>query len=148
CAICGDGLSVDPNMIVFCERCDIAVHQHCYGSEVRPKRWEMEARGITHAELPGGSLAVSCCLCPVRQGAFKRTVDGKAWAHVVCALWHEGPTVLNSDSPDTIDNLGLIRPERWRAPCTICGKVAGAVAKCNFGHCQCYFHPLCARRTG
>ena len=54
-------------------------------SEIRPKRWEMEARGITHAELPGGSLAVGCCLCPVRQGAFKRTTDGKAWCHVVRA---------------------------------------------------------------
>ncbi|GIL93860.1 hypothetical protein Vretimale_223 [Volvox reticuliferus] len=176
CAICGDGLSVDPNMIVFCERCDIAVHQHCYGvrsipaeewlcwpcrmyeesqraagvpqSEIRPKRWEMEARGITHAELPGGSLAVSCCLCPVRQGAFKRTMETKGWCHVVCALWHEGPTVMSADAPDTIDNLALIKPERWRSPCTICGKVYGAVAKCNFGHCQCFFHPLCARRAG
>lgn len=52
-------------------------------SEIRPKRWEMEARGITHAELPGGSLAVPCAVCPVRQGAFKRTVDAKAWCHVV-----------------------------------------------------------------
>lgn len=27
-------------------------------------------------------------------------------------------------------------------------QLSGAVAKCNFGHCQCYFHPLCARRAG
>ena len=31
CAICCSGRSVDPNLIVFCERCDIAVHQQCYG---------------------------------------------------------------------------------------------------------------------
>lgn len=31
CAVCGDGLSVEPNQIIFCERCDVAVHQHCYG---------------------------------------------------------------------------------------------------------------------
>ena len=31
CAVCGDGASVEPNQIVFCERCDVAVHQGCYG---------------------------------------------------------------------------------------------------------------------
>ena len=59
--------------------------QSSTSAQVRPKRWEMEARGITHAELPGGSHAVSCCLCPVRNGAFKRTTDGKNWCHVVGA---------------------------------------------------------------
>ncbi|KXZ51810.1 hypothetical protein GPECTOR_11g251 [Gonium pectorale] len=176
CAVCGDGTSVDPNMIVFCERCDIAVHQLCYGvrsipadewlcwpcrfyedqqraqgvpqNEIRPKRWEMEARGITHAELPGGSHAVSCCLCPVRMGAFKRTTDSTKWAHVVCSMWHEGPVVHPFDGPDAIDNLGQIKADRFRSPCALCGKVAGAVVKCNFGHCQAYFHPLCGRRAG
>lgn len=36
CAICADGTSVDPNVIVFCERCDMAVHQLCYGIEQIP----------------------------------------------------------------------------------------------------------------
>lgn len=36
CAICADGTSVDPNVIVFCERCDLAVHQLCYGIEQIP----------------------------------------------------------------------------------------------------------------
>ncbi|GFR51514.1 hypothetical protein Agub_g13929 [Astrephomene gubernaculifera] len=176
CAICGDGQSVEPNMIVFCERCDIAVHQQCYGvhsipadewlcwpcrlyeesqrangvpqSEIRPKRWEMDARGITNADLPGGSPAAGCCLCPVRQGAFKRTTDGKAWCHVVCGLWHEGPVVLPVDSPDAVDNVGAIKAERWRSQCALCQRVAGAVVKCNFGHCQATFHPLCGRRNG
>lgn len=36
CAVCSGGLSAAPNLIVFCERCDIAVHQRCYGVEDIP----------------------------------------------------------------------------------------------------------------
>ena len=36
CAVCSGGLSLAPNLIVFCERCDIAVHQKCYGVDEIP----------------------------------------------------------------------------------------------------------------
>ena len=36
CAICGEGHSEPPNMIVFCERCDLGVHQKCYGVDTLP----------------------------------------------------------------------------------------------------------------
>ena len=36
CAVCSGGLSAAPNLIVFCERCDIAVHQRCYGVDDIP----------------------------------------------------------------------------------------------------------------
>ena len=36
CAVCSGGLSIAPNLIVFCERCDIAVHQKCYGVDDIP----------------------------------------------------------------------------------------------------------------
>ena len=31
CAVCGGGESEEPNEIVFCERCELATHQDCYG---------------------------------------------------------------------------------------------------------------------
>lgn len=37
CAVCSGGLSAAPNYIVFCERCDVAVHQNCYGIAEIPR---------------------------------------------------------------------------------------------------------------
>ncbi|KAL6766486.1 hypothetical protein ACKKBG_A36210 [Auxenochlorella protothecoides x Auxenochlorella symbiontica] len=43
CAVCGDGHSEAPNEIVFCERCDVAVHQRCYDvAELPAGEWLCE----------------------------------------------------------------------------------------------------------
>lgn len=40
CAVCGEGHSEDGNQIVFCDQCDLAVHQGCYGVDLIPdKEW-------------------------------------------------------------------------------------------------------------
>lgn len=36
CAICGDGNSHEGNPIMFCERCNVPVHQLCYNVETLP----------------------------------------------------------------------------------------------------------------
>ncbi len=48
-------------------------------AKIRPPRWEVQG-----GQLEGGSKAVQCALCPIRQGAFRRTADGLAWMHEVC----------------------------------------------------------------
>lgn len=51
--------------------------------QIRPPRWE----AVDHRRhLEGGSLAAECALCPVRCGAFRRTVDTGDWVHQVCTL--------------------------------------------------------------
>ncbi|KAL4458738.1 hypothetical protein ABPG75_013603 [Micractinium tetrahymenae] len=113
CAVCGDGHSEAPNQIVFCERCDVAVHQHCYGiaavpdgewlcepcheyeemqlaqgvppAEVRPPSWQLAPEN--RRPLDGGARSVRCALCPIKYGAFKKSENGRHWVHSSCALW-------------------------------------------------------------
>jgi hypothetical protein len=64
CAVCSGGLSVEPNFIVFCERCDLAVHQQCYGIEEIP---------------PGGppTVPLTGAMLPCRAHLGSRTlIDG------------------------------------------------------------------------
>ena len=48
-------------------------------AKIRPPRWEVQG-----GQLQGGSKAVQCALCPIKQGAFRRTANGLAWMHEVC----------------------------------------------------------------
>ena len=62
CAVCGEGHSEPPNQILFCERCDVGVHQSCYGvAEIPEGEWlccpclayeeQQRAAGVPAAEI-------------------------------------------------------------------------------------------------
>lgn len=73
--------------------------------QIRPARWQMAACGMTHEQLEGGSTAVSCCLCPVKHGAFKKTTDTKEWVHVV-SLWDTGSELIVHALPACMFMMG------------------------------------------
>lgn len=173
CAVCGDGHSHPPNVIIFCDRCDVAVHQMCYDvHEVPENEWlcwpcreyeDMQrAAGVPQAEirnvhampdertrLPGGSRDVKCALCPIKCGAFRKTTHGERWVHQTCASWHPECYIVPSIGPNCIEGLNKIPSKRWTTACDICGKVDGAVINCKHpGTCQYNFHVMCARNCG
>ncbi|KAF1785415.1 Zinc finger, PHD-finger [Phytophthora cactorum] len=86
CVVCFDGQSPETNPIIFCDRCELAVHQRCYGMAKVPSNEFICDRCRATREGLDPARDVFCQLCSLSDGAFKRTVDGK-WVHVVCALW-------------------------------------------------------------
>ncbi|KAI9905558.1 hypothetical protein PsorP6_014013 [Peronosclerospora sorghi] len=86
CVVCFDGQSPETNPIIFCDRCELAVHQRCYGMAKVPSNEFICDRCLASREGLDPVRNVFCQLCSLSDGAFKRTLHEK-WVHVVCALW-------------------------------------------------------------
>ena len=91
--------------------------------------------------MEGGSRAVSCPLCPVKHGAFKRTTDGSAWVHLVCAYW-QGETSVAQVRP-LRGGVSQVSGCAWCAPACWQGET-GVVQVRAWGAGGCLWVHLCA----
>lgn len=146
CAICDDGDCENTNAIVFCDGCDLAVHQECYGVPFIPegqwlcRRCQLVGRGTPVSEHPG------CIFCPNKDGAFKQTTTMK-WAHLLCAMWIPEVSLGNATFQEPVQDVEKVPKTRWKLCCYICKQKMGACIQC--GHKSCFeaFHVTCARRA-
>ncbi|XP_026272552.1 protein AF-17 isoform X2 [Frankliniella occidentalis] len=151
CCVCSDERGWAENPLVYCDGqgCTVAVHQACYGIVTVPtgpwfcRKCESQERAVR----------VRCELCPIKDGALKRT-DNQAWAHVVCALYIPEVRFGNVSTMEPII-LSLVPSERYNKTCYICdtqGKgsraVQGACMNCNKPGCKMQFHVTCAQGLG
>ncbi|KAI8377909.1 uncharacterized protein BYT42DRAFT_572155 [Radiomyces spectabilis] len=139
CAICDDGECENSNAIVFCDGCNMAVHQDCYGIPYIPEGQWLCRKCMVSPENP-----VSCLFCPNEGGAFKQTNTNK-WGHLLCAIWIPEVGLSNSVYMEPIDNIENIPKSRWKLTCYICRKRQGACIQCDNKHCFVAFHATCAR---
>ncbi|KAK0412051.1 hypothetical protein QR680_006008 [Steinernema hermaphroditum] len=142
CCICREGEADQSNQILFCDMCNIAVHQDCYGVPYVPEgQWFCRRCQISP------SVAVNCVACFQSTGALKRTTCGR-WAHVVCTIWVNELHFGNTAFMEPIENVDFALKRRRKLRCIVCKRRGGACLQCSKKHCSFAFHVTCAITAG
>eukprot|EP00041_Stephanoeca_diplocostata_P031701 m.993187 g.993187 ORF g.993187 m.993187 type:complete len:1261 (-) comp24010_c0_seq2:479-4261(-) len=144
CSICLLGDCENSNAILFCDGCNVPVHQECYGVRFIPdKAWFCRKCDLGHGEK-------TCSMCPMPGGALKQSDDGMSYAHVQCVLWIPELTFGNAQVRDPIFGLNNVDSKRTKElTCYICRqKKRGACIQCYDKRCFQAFHVTCAQEAG
>ncbi|KAJ6334656.1 hypothetical protein OIU78_011509 [Salix suchowensis] len=140
CAVCRWVEDWDDNKIIICNRCQIAVHQECYGAITVQDFASWVCRAC---ETPDSK---ECCLCPVKGGALKPSDIEKLWVHIICAWFQPEVGFLNHEKMEPATGIIRIPSTSFIKRCIICKQTYGSCTQC----CKCatYFHATCASRAG
>eukprot|EP01018_Ginkgo_biloba_P024517 Gb_33484 [translate_table: standard] len=141
CAVCRWVEDWDYNKIIICNRCQIAVHQECYG--VR-KRQNFASWVCRACETP--DVKRECCLCPVKGGALKPSTTGQFWVHVTCAWFAREVSFINAETMEPADGILKIQMKSFLQVCVVCKQMHGSCIQCC--KCQTHYHAMCASRAG
>ncbi|WVZ72595.1 hypothetical protein U9M48_021028 [Paspalum notatum var. saurae] len=147
CAVCGstDGDPSDP--IVFCDGCDLMVHASCYGNPLAQAIPDGDwFCSLCPAKKSKPAARPSCCLCPARGGAMKRTTEGQL-AHISCALLVPEVFFRDPDGRDGID-CSRVPAHRFAKECYICRSSNGCALECSQPKCALGFHVSCGLDGG
>ncbi|PRQ49010.1 putative histone-lysine N-methyltransferase transcription regulator PHD family [Rosa chinensis] len=141
CAVCRWVEDWEDNKMIICNRCQIAVHQECYGAKHVQDFTSWVCRAC---ETP--DIVRECCLCPVKGGALKPTDVDTLWVHVSCAWFHPEIGFLNHEKMEPAVGILRIPPTTFLKRCVICAQTHGSCTTC----CKCatHFHATCASRAG
>ncbi|CAH2063183.1 unnamed protein product [Thlaspi arvense] len=141
CAVCRWVEDWEENKMIICNRCQVAVHQECYGVS---KAQDLTSWVCRACETP--DMERECCLCPVKGGALKPSDVEGLWVHVTCAWFRPEVGFLNHENMEPAVGLFKIPANSFLKVCRICKQTHGSCVQCC--RCATHFHAMCASRAG
>lgn len=141
CAVCRWVEDWDYNKIIICNRCQIAVHQECYGARHVKDFTSWVCRACETPEIKR-----ECCLCPVKGGALKPTDVGSLWVHVTCAWFRPEVCFASDEKMEPALGILCIPSSSFVKVCIVCNQIHGSCTQCC--KCSTYYHAMCASRAG
>lgn len=144
CEICNRYESDPHNSIIFCDSCNLAVHQECYGVIFIPEGHWYCRRCLNETKN------LYCEFCPSKTGAFKQLTNG-SWAHLLCGIFIPELSLKSTIYMETIEGIERIPKSRWKLTCFICklktnnGKRRSACVQCSNRNCFVSYHITCAK---
>ncbi|XP_071711886.1 histone-lysine N-methyltransferase ATX4-like [Rutidosis leptorrhynchoides] len=141
CAVCRWIEDWDYNKIIICIRCQIAVHQECYGAR---NVQDFTSWVCRTCETP--DIERECCLCPVKGGALKPTDVSPLWVHVTCAWFRPEVCFASDEKMEPALGILSIPSNSFVKICVVCKQIHGSCTQCS--KCSTYYHATCASRAG
>uniref|UniRef100_A0A8C7X335 Protein Jade-1 n=1 Tax=Oryzias sinensis TaxID=183150 RepID=A0A8C7X335_9TELE len=121
CDVCQSPDGEDNNEMVFCDKCNICVHQACYGIQKVPQ-------GSWLCRICALGILPKCQLCPKKGGGHEPRPPS---------------CIGNPEKMEPITNVSHIPSNRWALICCLCKEKAGACIQCSAKNCRTAFHVTC-----
>lgn len=175
CDVCADGEVTPDNQILFCEACNVAVHQMCYGIDKIPEgdyyciacrylgrnlptavprsSQHVEFATLAPTKVSASPLPICCEICPRKQGAFIRTDvrnlsdEERTFGKWVHAVCAKWLGLDYVTAPDLVEDVTEWKWSfrRMGLKCDLCQGERGCMNKCSFDGCNTWLHVTCAR---
>ena len=140
CACCQDGDAYEGNTILFCDNCNLSVHQECYGIPSVPAgSWFCNVCRVHPSKKPDN---FKCEICSHKGGALKPLDEEGKWVHVLCANWIPEIYCIDTRRKEPYV-LSALNKKRTSLKCFVC-KSKGICVQCSYGKCTVSAHPMCA----
>ncbi|XP_033095736.1 uncharacterized protein LOC117100244 [Anneissia japonica] len=136
CDVCRAPDCEEGNEMVFCDKCDVCVHQACYGIINVPE-------GTWMCRTCALGIQPACLLCGKKGGVMKSTRSGTKWSHVSCALWVPEVSIGCVDRMEPVTKISQIPASRWALVCNLCRVRTGACIQCSVKTCKTAYHVTC-----
>eukprot|EP01084_Bolivina_argentea_P039232 72518_1 len=174
CGVCWVSLVFPGDALVYCDGCNVPLHQSCYCITEVPKgdyyckvcEYQVDTEG---KPLRGKDFLGRKCKCSICQLRFRskklayttQKMDGdvvnkvnkvnkkQKWCHVICAQYvSETWFDENSINLNNVCNINGIRSSRYEGECEYCHRSKGAKVFCSIMSCDKLFHAACGLVNG